>query len=499
MIPAIEVDFASLNIQTLAPMLVAIVGALAILCIDLANKSLDKSLYIILTVLFLLVDLGMVFGYNGAVRGFFDIMMVDGISVLAQVTVLVLSVAFVLLAFSKQKLQEYRYPEYFALYLFAVAGFQFMVSSDSLIMIFVGLETSSMAIYTMVAMHNRMKTIEAAIKYFTMGALATGFFAFGAMIFYAITGTVELGKVSEILVSSEFNNYGLVLLGVTFMIGALGFKLSLVPFHSWVPDVYEGSTAAFAGFLAIVPKIAAFVVVLRFFEIFISADDLYVQNALYIIAAVTMTMGNLMALSQTDIKRMLAFSSISHAGFVLAAILIGTTQATIGIFLYWTLFAIANLGAFGMLWLNRNKDASISGYEQNTVESYAGLVKKSPMTAAIFAMFLLSLAGVPPFSVFWGKFYLIGAAVNADYIYLALIMALNSGIAAYYYIKPIVFMFFKDPIEIEGQAQNSAVLTNSTTMLKSVIGIFVILTVASIFLVEPLIEFASYYVQISGY
>jgi len=499
MIPAVDVDFVSLNMQTLAPMLVAIVGALAIICIDLANKHLDKSLYIILTVIFLLVDLVMVFGYSGAVRGFFDIMMVDGISILAQVTVLVLAMAFVLLAFSKQKLQEYRYPEYFALYLFAVAGFQFMVSSDSLIMIFVGLETSSMAIYTMVAMHNRMKTIEAAIKYFTMGALATAFFAFGAMIFYAITGTVELGKVSEILVNSNFNNYGLILLAVTFMLGALGFKLSLVPFHSWVPDVYEGSTAAFAGFLAIVPKIAAFVVVLRIFEIFISAGDTYVETALYIIAVVTMTMGNLMALSQTDIKRMLAFSSISHAGFVLAAILIGTTQATIGIFVYWSLFAIANLGAFGMLWINRNKDASIDGYANNTVESYSGLVKKSPMLAAIFAMFMLALAGVPPFSVFWGKFYLIGAAVNADYIYLALIMALNSGIAAYYYIKPIVFMFFKEPVLTEGIENNVKVMDNSTTMLKSIIGVLVILTVASIFLVEPLIEFASYYVQISGY
>jgi len=499
MIPAVEVDFASLNMQTLAPMLVAIVGALAILCIDLANKHLDKSLYIMLTVIFLLVDLVMVFGYSGAVRGFFDIMMVDGISILAQVTVLVLAMTFVLLAFSKQKLQEYRYPEYFALYLFAVAGFQFMVSSDSLIMIFVGLETSSMAIYTMVAMHNRMKTIEAAIKYFTLGALATAFFAFGAMIFYAITGTVELGKVSEILVNSNFNNYGLILLAVTFMLGALGFKLSLVPFHSWVPDVYEGSTAAFAGFLAIVPKIAAFVVVLRIFEIFISAGDTYVETALYIIAVVTMTMGNLMALSQTDIKRMLAFSSISHAGFVLAAILIGTTQATVGIFVYWSLFAIANLGAFGMLWINRNKNASIDGYTHNTVESYAGLVKKSPMLAAIFAMFMLALAGVPPFSVFWGKFYLIGAAVNADYIYLALIMALNSGIAAYYYIKPIVYMFFKEPVVIEGAENNAKVMDNSTTMLKSIIGVFVILTIASIFLVEPLIEFASYYVQISGY
>ncbi len=499
MIPVISVDFMELNFQTLAPMIVALLGALVIICIDLANKHLDKSLYIMLTVVFLSIDLVLVYGFSGAVRGFFDIMLVDGISILAQLTLLILSIAFVLLAFGKQKLQEYRYPEYFALYLFAVAGFQFMVSSDSLIMIFVGLETASIAIYTMVAMHNRMKTIEAAIKYFTMGALATAFFTFGAMIFYAVTGTVELGKVSEILVTSDFNNYALILMGITFMLGALGFKLSLVPFHSWVPDVYEGSTAAFAGFLAVVPKIAAFVVVLRIFEIFVSAEDTYVQTALYIIAVVTMTMGNLMALSQTDIKRMLAFSSISHAGFVLCAILIGTTQATTGIFLYWILFAIANLGAFGILWINRNKNASVNGQSPNSIHAYAGLVKKSPLLAAIMAMFMLSLAGVPPFSVFWGKLYLIGAAVNADHLsfnmYLALIMALNSAIAVYYYVKPVVFMFFKEGTEVKDEV----ILSNSTTMLQTLLGVFAILSIASIFLVEPLIEFISYYVQISGY
>jgi len=320
------------------------------------------------------------------------------------------------------------------------------------------------------------------------------------MIFYAVTGTVELGKVSEVLVLSDFNNYGLIILGITFMLGALGFKLSLVPFHSWVPDVYEGSTAAFAGFLAIVPKIAAFVVVLRIFEIFISAEDTYVQSALFIIAVITMTMGNLMALSQTDIKRMLAFSSISHAGFVLCAILIGTTQATIGIFVYWIFFAVANLGAFGILWINRDKDASIKTQSPNSIHAYAGLTKKSPMLAAIMAMFMLSLAGVPPFSVFWGKFYLIGAAVNADHlsynIYLALIMALNSAIAVYYYVKPVVFMFFK---EASVEVQDNGILGNSTNVLKTLLGVVAFFSIFSIFFVEPLIEFISYYVQISGY
>ncbi len=219
MIPAVNIDLASLNIGTLAPMMVAIVGALVILCIDLANKKLDKSLYVMLAVLFLIIDFGTIIGFSGSIRGMFDLMLFDGISMLSQGVIVIASTLFILLSMTKQRFHENQYPEYFALYLFMIAGFQFMVSSDSLILIFVGLETASMALYTMIAMHNRTKAIEAAIKYFTMGALAAAFFAFGSLIFYALTGTVELGKMSEILVASNFANYPLILVGVVFILG----------------------------------------------------------------------------------------------------------------------------------------------------------------------------------------------------------------------------------------------------------------------------------------
>lgn len=298
MIPNISIDFASLNFGTIVPMIIAIVGALIILCVDLINKKLDKSLYVILTVLFLIVDLGTLYGFSGDMRGMFDLMLIDGISILAQGIIIIASILFILLSFTKQRFNEYRYPEYYALYLFMIAGFQFMVSSDSLILIFVGLETSSMALYTIIAMHNRANAIEAAIKYFTMGALAAAFFAFGSMLFYASTGSVELGKISEVLVTSDFNNYPYILIGVVFILAALGFKLSLVPFHLWVADVYEGSTAALAGFMSIVPKIAGFVVALRFFEIFVSTGDIFVEAILFGIVVLTMTIPNIIALLQ---------------------------------------------------------------------------------------------------------------------------------------------------------------------------------------------------------
>jgi NADH-quinone oxidoreductase subunit N len=494
MIEPISIDVASLNLASLAPMLIALTGALVILCIDLVTKNLHKSFYVMLAILFLIVDLGTVLGYSGATRGFFDVMLIDGISILAQAIIIIASGLFILLALSQQRFHEYRYPEYFALFLFMVMGFQFMVSSDNLILIFVGLETASMALYTMIAMHNRDKSTEAAIKYFTMGALAGGFFAFGAMIFYGLTGSVELGQISQSLAASNFDNLPLVLVGIVFMLAALGFKLSLVPFHIWAPDVYEGSSSAMAGYMSIVPKIATFIVALRFFEIFLSANIVWVEYVLYGIVVITITVPNMIALVQTDVKRMLAYSSISHAGFVMGAILVGTTQATAGLFLYWALFMFTNLGSFAMLWINRTKSNN-NFQSDHPFEKFSGLVKISPISASIMALFMLSLAGVPPFSLFWGKMYLIGAAVNGGYLILALIMAVNSAIAAYYYLKLIVFMFLKDPqdddrIDFMGNANNT---------LRTVIGISALATIGSVIFIEPLLDLIFYFVQISGY
>ncbi len=493
MIPPINIDIQELNFISIVPMLVAIVGALVILCIDLFTKKLDKSFYAIIAILFLIIDFGVIYGYNAPTRGFFDLMFVDGISLLSQFIIVLGTALFLFLSLNKLRFHENSYPEYYALYLFAVAGFQFMVSSDSLILIFVGLETASMALYVLIALHNKENSLEAAIKYFTMGAFATGLFAFGAMIFYALTGSVELSIISKVLVESNFANYPVILAGVAFMTAALGFKVSLFPFHTWVADVYEGSTASLAGFMSVIPKVAAFVVVLRFFTMFITAQDIVIQTLLYSIAVLTMTIPNIIALLQDDIKRMLAYSSVSHAGFVLVAVLLGTTQGTMALFLYWILFLITNLGAFATLWMNRSKQSESFGSDF-ALERYSGLIKLSPMAALLFALFLLSLAGIPPFAMFWGKMYLISSAVNAGFIVLALIMALNSAIAAYYYLKPIVYMFLKEPVN-----EKTYTLLNVTTPIKTIIGFCAIFTIISIFLVEPLIEIISYYVQISGY
>ena len=495
MLESISIDLAALNVTSLLPMAITVFGALSIICIDLMTKNLSRSFYTALTVLFILLSLGTVLGYNGENRGFFDVVLVDGIALLTQIIILVTSALFVPLALGGRRFQEFAMAEFYALFLFMIAGFQFMVSSDNLILIFIGLETASLALYTMIAMHNRAKAHEAAIKYFTMGALAAGFYVMSALIFYTLTGSVEIYQIAEVLQTRNFEPLVAILAGTVFMIGALGFKLSMVPFHTWTPDVYEGSSSALAGYMSVVPKIAGFVVAMRLFEMLIGSGVVWLENILYITVVLTMTFGNIVALVQEDVKRMLAFSSIAHAGFVMAAILIGTTEANAGLFLYWVLFMFANLGAFTMLWATRHRKNLWDNRYQHPFTKFSGMIKVMPTNAVIMGIFMFSLAGMPPFSVFWGKLYLMSAAVNSGFIVLAVIMALNSAMAVYYYMKLIVYMFLKEPVSND----ESIYTSNTSTPLKVIIGFAVIITSISVVLVEPLLEIITNYVTLSGF
>lgn len=502
MLAPINISLESLNLMTLAPMLIPIVGALLILIVDMIKSNLDKSLYVMLSLLFLTMDFGSllssagIFSQNGTMSGVFDVMLIDGIAILAQFIIVVASMLFIPLSLTSKRFHEFSYPEFFALFLFMTSGFQFMVATDNLILIFVGLETASLALYTLIAMHNRDKSFEAAVKYFTMGALAAGFYSFGSMVFYALTGTVEIHQMATVLAGNNYADIGYVLVGIVFMLASLGFKVSLVPFHTWAPDVYEGASASMAGFMSIVPKIAVFVVIMRLFEFLIHSGVVWLEVILYIVVVVTMTMANIWALVQTDVKRMLAYSSISHAGFVMAAILIGTTQANSALFLYWVLFSFTNLGSFSMLWISRQKHLPEHQGSDHSYDKFAGMIKTAPVAAMIMGLFMLSLAGLPPFALFWGKMYLISSAVTSGYTILALIMALNSAIAGYYYLKLIVYMFMKEPVVGN---DGYVYVANATLALKSIIGFAAVGTIFAFVALNPLLELITAFVYNSGY
>jgi len=494
MLSPISVSIASLNISLLAPMAILVFGALAIICIDLFTKDLNKSFYVMFSLLFIFLDFTALIGLNGPSRGFFNVMLVDGMSILAQGIILITSALFIITALSNKPFKEFKKAEYYAIFLFMIVGFQFMVATDNLILIFLGLETASLSLYTLIALHNRNKAFEAAIKYFTMGALAAGFFAMASLIFYALTGSIELSVIGKVLESRNYAPAVATLAGIVFMIIALGFKLSIVPTHTWTPDVYEGSSAPLAGYMSVVPKIAGLVVAIRFFDIFLSTHILWVQNVLIFLAVITMFLANITALVQEDVKRMLAFSSIAHAGFVLTALMIGNVQAYSAIFLYWILFMFTNMGAFTMLWIARHRRNLWDSRYQHPFTKFSGMAKVSPMMATIFAVFMFTLAGMPPFSVFWGKLYLIGTVVSSGHVILAVIMVINSAIAVYYYMKLIVYMFLKDPITEDGNIY----VANSSTPIKVIVGVTLLFTIVASIFVEPILGVVTQMMSASG-
>ncbi|MDR2790640.1 MAG: NADH-quinone oxidoreductase subunit NuoN [Campylobacteraceae bacterium] len=485
-----QITLESLNLPTLYPMIILCAGALFVMCVDMFKKGLSRNFYICISMLFLAFSLvyAVSFGDKNE-SGFFDMMTIDGVSKLSQIVIVAASLLFVPLALCKKEFSEHKFAEYFALLLFANAGFLFMVSTTNLILIFIGLETASLCLYTMIAMHNRAKAIEAALKYFTMGALSSGFYAFGAMIFYALSTSVDINEIFLTISDRNFEPLFVVILALSMMLGAIGFKLSLIPFHTWMPDVYEGSPAPLAGYISIAPKVAAFAVTIRIFEPFIEGGAAWAENIFYVLAVVTMTLANLMALVQTDVKRMLAFSSMSHAAFILCAALAGTKQANSAIFVYWILFMFTNMGAFALLWAARNDANLYDARFQHPFVKFSGLIKTAPVTAALMALFLLSLAGIPPFSVFWGKIYIMSAVINDGYIMLAVIMAVNSAIAAYYYLKLIVYMFLAEPSAMDGKIYAQ----NASLSVSAVVGITAGVTLAAVLLIEPVMRMSEYF------
>lgn len=490
----ISINFADLNLPTLYPVFITTIGALLLLVIDLI-KPTTKTFNTMFSVAVVLLSLVVLLDSGINQVGFFEVISIDGVAIIGQAIILIASALFLPLSLTSQRFHEFEYSEFFALFLFMLSSFQVMVSTDNIILMFIALEAASLALYTIIAMHNRDRSIEAAIKYFTMGALAAGFFAFGGALFYLATGSVELEKSFFALKNMGTKNFEVLLISLAFMMGAIGFKLSMVPLHTWTPDVYEGASAPLAGYMSIVPKIAAFVIAMRIFEFLVASDLEWVKTMLWIAAVATMTIGNILALVQESVKRMLAFSSISHAGFGLVAILVSTNEANTALLMYWTLFMFANLGAFTMLWISRHKSKIFHNRFDHPYTKFSGMVHIAPIPAVIMAIFMLSLAGVPPFALFWGKFYLISAAMSAGYIGLALIMVLNSAIAVYYYIKLIVYMFLREP----SYANRTIYMHNATMPFKFILAIAAFFSVFSIFIVNDLLNGYGAILRSSGF
>jgi len=333
--------------------------------------------------------------------------------------------------------------EYFVLGLFALLGIMVLISANSLVTLYLGVELLALSLYAMVAFNRESGvSAEAAIKYFVLGSIASGCLLYGMSMVYGVTGSLELGKVSEAAAALGPNQIGL-LFGLAFIIVGVAFKFGAVPFHMWVPDVYHGAPTAVTLFLSSAPKLAAFAMAFR-----LLAEGLGPMHAsgwggmLAIVAMLSIGVGNVVAIAQTNIKRMLAYSTISHVGFILLGMMTGVSEGYDAALYYTITYVIMSLGGFGMIIL-----LSRAGFEADSLEDFKGLSARNPWFAAVMLMLMFSMAGVPPFVGFWAKLAVIQAILHAGHVWLAVAAVLFSVVGAYYYLRVVKLMYFDEPTE----------------------------------------------------
>jgi NADH-quinone oxidoreductase subunit N len=355
------------------------------------------------------------------------------------VTGILIIVGLLSLAFSDQSIERERLPrgEYYALMLFALAGMMLMATASDLLIIFLALEVLSIAVYVLTGIRRSSPTAtEAAFKYFLLGAFSSAFFLYGIAFTYGVTGSTRLDRIGSLMAAQAMSATPMQLLAVGLLLVGFAFKVSAVPFHMWTPDAYEGAPPAVTGFMSTGVKAAAFAAFVRVFLAAFEPLRADWSGILWVVAAATMILGTVVGVSQGSVKRMLAYSSIAHGGYLLLALLSGNDLGKGAVLFYLLTYAITNLGAFGVIALVENQDRA-----NDRVEDYAGLWNEHPALAALMTIFLLSLGGFPPMAGFIAKWYVFSAAVKAGYTGLAIIGVLTSVVSVFFYLRIVVMMY----------------------------------------------------------
>ena len=361
--------------------------------------------------------------------------------VLKVVTLLTVAVVFV---YSTDYLQRRAIlkGEYYVLGLFATLGAMVLISAGSLITLYLGLELMSLCLYAMVAFDRDSGiAAESAIKYFVLGSMASGTLLYGMSIVYGVTGSLELAAIATAAHNGLGGNIGL-LFGIAFLIVGVGFKFGAVPFHMWIPDVYEGSPTCVTVFIGTASKLAAFALTMRLLPEALAGSQPDWSQMLVVLAVLSMAIGNIVAIAQSNLKRMLAYSTISHVGYILLGILSGTAQGYQASMFYMISYVIVAAGAFGMILLLARQ-----GFEADKLEDFRGLNARSPWFAGMMAFLMFSLAGLPPFIGFWAKLGVIQAVLNVNYTWLAVVAVLFSVVGAFFYLRIVKLMYFDEPTE----------------------------------------------------
>lgn len=453
----------SLNYITALPEIVLLGLACLVLVVDvfLSDKNRIVS-YLLsqaaLVAVLVLVVLGMsddrIVSYNA-------MFVLDPMSSVLKLFILGISIA--VFVYSKDYLRDRNIfkGEYYVLGLFAVLGMMLMVSSNSLLMLYLGLELLSLCLYAMVAFNrNNGDASEAAMKYFILGALASGMLLYGMSILYGLSGSLIIADISNAISSAGDTRIGMVF-ALVFILVALAFKLGAVPFHMWVPDVYQGSPTAVTVFVGTAPKIAGFAMIMRL--LVEGMGDLHGdwQSMLIILAVLSMAIGNVIAIAQTNIKRMLAYSTISHVGFILLGVLSASAEGYSSAMFYTIAYALMSLGGFGIIMLMAH-----SGFEADQLDDFRGLNQRSPWYAFMMLILMFSMAGVPPTLGFWAKLSVLKAVVHIDLVWLAVAAVFFSIIGVFYYLRIIKLMYFDEAVNTQSlQCSGDMQVTLSTNAL----------------------------------
>jgi len=432
-----------------APLLILVGGALLLLVVDaLSRKKALRGTYALATTVIAGGAIAAAIplwervqdGERGPFSTMADAFGVDGFSLFATVVICAAAILGALSLDGWLRRESMATAEPFVLMLLSASGGVMMASANDLIVMFLGLEILSISVYVMAAMHLRRSTSqEAGVKYFVLGAFSSAFFLYGIALVYGGTGSTSLVRIAELMSTTVLADSGLVLAGLALLLVGFGFKVSLVPFHFWAPDVYQGAPSPSVVWMASGVKVAGFVGLVRVFVVGFAPYRLDWQPIVYALAAVTVLIGAVLAVVQTDVKRMMAYSSISHAGFILVAVQAATQDGVQAALFYLAAYTFMVGGSFAVIALVGRK-----GDIGHSLDDYRGLAKDRPMLAAAFVLFLLAQAGVPLTSGFFAKFYVITAAVEAGSTWLAVLAMVATVISAFLYLRVIVSMYMQD-------------------------------------------------------
>ena len=422
------------------PALIVMGTAALVLLLDLAPPRTTKGHLAIVALVGLVAALLVTLtSWGGRGRGFREMVALDNYALFFHVVICYAAALIVLLSVDYLHKNGVESGEYYALVLFSTSGMLLMASAIDLIVVFLSLELMSLSLYVLAGLFKRRPEAgEASMKYFLLGVFASAFLLYGIALLYGATGSTNLDRIAA--AAATRNAEPMVLIGLGMLLVGFGFKISSVPFHMWAPDVYEGAPTTISAFIATGSKAGAFAAMIRVLVVALRGAQPDWSALLWALAALTMTVGNVVALAQSNLKRMLAYSSIAHVGYMLMGLVAGGSAGAGAILFYLLAYSFTTVGAFGAIGL-----CARAGDEAVEVGDYAGLARRHPLLAATLAAFLLSLIGIPPLAGFVSKFYLFGSAVRAGYVWLTVIAVLNSSVAAYYYLRVIVYMYMREP------------------------------------------------------